>query len=88
MVSGSSPLPSPLFERWEEITGHKLLERYGLTETGMVLSNPLKGVRKPGESYRKYNLSEYSVLSLLAYSPLHTSTMTSIWSVQANGLVC
>lgn len=48
MVSGSSPLPSPLFQRWEEITGHRLLERYGMTETGMVLSNPLKGVRKPG----------------------------------------
>ncbi|KDR20268.1 acyl-CoA synthetase family member 3, mitochondrial isoform X2 [Zootermopsis nevadensis] len=48
MVSGSSPLPSPLFERWEAITGHRLLERYGMTETGMVLSNSLKGVRKPG----------------------------------------
>jgi malonyl-CoA/methylmalonyl-CoA synthetase len=51
MVSGSSPLPTPLFERWEEITGHRLLERYGMTETGMVLSNPLKGVRKPGENH-------------------------------------
>jgi malonyl-CoA/methylmalonyl-CoA synthetase len=52
MVSGSSPLPSPLFQRWEEITGHRLLERYGMTETGMVLSNPLKDVRKPGEDHR------------------------------------
>ncbi|KAJ9580782.1 hypothetical protein L9F63_024040, partial [Diploptera punctata] len=48
MVSGSSPLPTPLFEKWEKITGHKLLERYGMTETGMVLSNPLHGERKPG----------------------------------------
>ena len=42
MISGSAPLPATVFQRWTEITGHKLLERYGLTETGMVLSNPLK----------------------------------------------
>ncbi|XP_058792671.1 malonate--CoA ligase ACSF3, mitochondrial [Phymastichus coffea] len=48
MISGSSPLPKPIFDRWEEITGHRLLERYGMTETGMVLSNPLEGERIPG----------------------------------------
>lgn len=41
MISGSAPLPATVFERWADITGHKLLERYGMTETGMVLSNPL-----------------------------------------------
>ncbi|GLH12932.1 Luciferin 4-monooxygenase [Gryllus bimaculatus] len=48
MVSGSAPLPLPIFNRWEEITGHRILERYGMTETGMILSNPLIGERKPG----------------------------------------
>ncbi|KAJ9587333.1 hypothetical protein L9F63_019160, partial [Diploptera punctata] len=48
MVSGSAPLPVPLFKRWEQVTGHKLLERFGMSETGMVLSNPLHGKRKPG----------------------------------------
>nr|XP_033796082.1 malonate--CoA ligase ACSF3, mitochondrial isoform X2 [Geotrypetes seraphini] len=48
MVSGSSALPVPVMERWREITGHTLLERYGMTEIGMALSNPLKGVRVPG----------------------------------------
>ena len=48
MVSGSAPLPKPIFDRWEEITGHRLLERYGMTETGMVLTNPLEGKRIPG----------------------------------------
>ncbi|XP_034947583.1 malonate--CoA ligase ACSF3, mitochondrial [Chelonus insularis] len=48
MVSGSAPLPKPIFDKWEEITGHRLLERYGMTETGMVLSNPLEGQRIPG----------------------------------------
>jgi malonyl-CoA/methylmalonyl-CoA synthetase len=48
MVSGSAALPAPLFSRWEEISGHRLLERYGMTETGMALSNPVRGERVPG----------------------------------------
>ncbi|XP_015524263.1 malonate--CoA ligase ACSF3, mitochondrial [Neodiprion lecontei] len=48
MVSGSAPLPRPIFERWEEITGHRLLERYGMSEIGMALSNPVDGPRIPG----------------------------------------
>lgn len=40
MISGSAPLPITVFENWKKITGHKLLERYGMTEIGMVLSNP------------------------------------------------
>jgi len=34
--------------RWQKITGHTLLERYGMTEIGMALSNPLHGDRVPG----------------------------------------
>lgn len=48
MVSGSAALPQPILERWADITGHVLLERYGMTEIGMALSNPLKGPRIPG----------------------------------------
>lgn len=48
MVSGSAALPLPTLQRWEEITGHTLLERYGMTEIGMALSNPLNGPRIPG----------------------------------------
>lgn len=48
MVSGSAPLPVQTLERWRAITGHVLLERYGMTEIGMALSNPLEGVRRPG----------------------------------------
>ncbi len=48
MVSGSAALPVPTLERWERITGHRLLERYGMTEIGMALSNPLHGERRPG----------------------------------------
>lgn len=48
MVSGSASLPVPVLERWEEVTGHRLLERYGMSEIGMALSNPLKGERVSG----------------------------------------
>lgn len=48
MVSGSAALPVPTLERWESISGHRLLERYGMTEIGMGLSNPLEGERRPG----------------------------------------
>ncbi|HEX9704786.1 MAG TPA: acyl-CoA synthetase [Gemmatimonadales bacterium] len=48
MVSGSAALPADVLERWREITGHTLLERYGMTEIGMALSNPLAGERRPG----------------------------------------
>ncbi len=48
MVSGSAALPVSTLERWETLTGHRLLERYGMTEIGMALSNPLHGERRPG----------------------------------------
>jgi malonyl-CoA/methylmalonyl-CoA synthetase len=48
MVSGSAALPVSTLERWREISGHTLLERYGMTEIGMALSNPLRGERVSG----------------------------------------
>jgi malonyl-CoA/methylmalonyl-CoA synthetase len=48
MVSGSAALPVSMLERWREVSGHTLLERYGMTEIGMGLSNPLEGERRPG----------------------------------------
>jgi len=47
-VSGSAALPVGVLEEWRAITGHTLLERYGMTEIGMALSNPLDGERRPG----------------------------------------
>jgi len=48
MVSGSAALPASVHEEWEALTGQKLLERYGMTEIGMGISNPLDGERRPG----------------------------------------
>lgn len=48
MVSGSAALPVTTLERWREITGHTLLERYGMTEIGMALSNSYRAARIAG----------------------------------------
>ncbi|MBV8487680.1 MAG: acyl-CoA synthetase [Planctomycetaceae bacterium] len=48
MVSGSAALPVSILEEWQKISGHILLERYGMTEIGMALSNPLHGERRAG----------------------------------------
>jgi len=47
-ISGSAPLLEETFHAFEQRTGHRILERYGMTETGMNASNPLDGERRPG----------------------------------------
>jgi len=47
-VSGSAPLPVPVFERFRELFNQTILERYGMTETFMTLSNPYVGERRAG----------------------------------------
>ncbi len=46
--SGSAPLSPETFAAFRELTGHDILERYGMTETGMNLSNAYAGLRLPG----------------------------------------
>ena len=48
MVCGSAALPVSVMERWEQFSGQRLLERYGMTELGMAISNPYYGQRKAG----------------------------------------
>jgi malonyl-CoA/methylmalonyl-CoA synthetase len=47
-ISGSAPLLEETFHAFQERAGHTILERYGMTETGMNTSNPLEGARLPG----------------------------------------
>ncbi|HEY5610693.1 MAG TPA: AMP-binding protein, partial [Thermoanaerobaculia bacterium] len=47
-VSGSAALPSQIFEEFQRKFGHAILERYGMSETLMNLSNPYDGERRPG----------------------------------------
>ncbi len=41
-------MPASVHEQWTALTGQKLLERYGMTEIGMAISNPYRGERRPG----------------------------------------
>ncbi len=47
-ISGSAPLLAGTHREWANRTGHKILERYGMTETNMITSNPLRGERLAG----------------------------------------
>jgi malonyl-CoA/methylmalonyl-CoA synthetase len=47
-ISGSAPLSPATHVEWRERTGHAILERYGMTETNMITSNPYEGARKAG----------------------------------------
>ena len=47
-ISGSAPLLTETFHQFEEITGQRILERYGMTEAGMITSNPYHGERVAG----------------------------------------
>ncbi|MDR9395458.1 MAG: malonyl-CoA synthase [Roseovarius sp.] len=47
-ISGSAPLLVDTHERWQARTGHRILERYGMTETNMTTSNPYDGERRAG----------------------------------------
>jgi malonyl-CoA/methylmalonyl-CoA synthetase len=47
-VSGSAPLPAQVLEQFQALFGHTILERYGMTETLMNISNPYVGERRPG----------------------------------------
>lgn len=47
-VSGSAPLSAQVFEEFRALYGHTILERYGMSETLMNISNPYEGERRPG----------------------------------------
>jgi malonyl-CoA/methylmalonyl-CoA synthetase len=47
-ISGSAPLLAETHHAFAERTGHRILERYGMTEAGMITSNPYEGERKAG----------------------------------------
>ena len=48
MMSGSAALAPEIHKKWSKLTEQSLLERYGMTEIGMALSNPLNGEKRPG----------------------------------------
>src|SRR3712207_9561746 len=53
-VSGSAPLSPQVFARFEQLFGERILERYGMTETIIDLTNPYDGARRPGTVGRPF----------------------------------
>jgi malonyl-CoA/methylmalonyl-CoA synthetase len=69
-VSGSAPLSPHAFEEFERVFGERILERYGMTETGMNLTNPYDGERRPGTVGRPFPGQEARVVDLKSRRPL------------------
>jgi len=69
-VSGSAPLSSETFRAFERLTGAAILERYGMTETVMNLTNPLQGERRPGTVGAPFPGQEARVVHTRSGAPL------------------
>lgn len=69
-VSGSAPLAPQTFAAFEALFGQRILERYGMTETGMNLTNPYDGERRPGTVGMPFPGQEARVVDLQSRAPL------------------
>src|ERR671917_509653 len=69
-VSGSAPLSPQAFDEFEQLFGERILERYGMTETIMNLTNPYEGERRPGTVGRPFPGQEARVVDLETREPL------------------
>jgi malonyl-CoA/methylmalonyl-CoA synthetase len=69
-VSGSAPLSPSVFSEFEKLFGERILERYGMTETGMNLTNPYDGERRPGTVGGPFPRQEARVVDLQSREPV------------------
>jgi malonyl-CoA/methylmalonyl-CoA synthetase len=69
-VAGSAALSPQAFERFEELFGERILERYGMTETGMNLTNPYGSERRPGTVGGPFPGQEARVVGVQSREPL------------------
>jgi malonyl-CoA/methylmalonyl-CoA synthetase len=69
-VSGSAPLSPQAFDEFERRFGERILERYGMTETIMNLTNPYEGERRPGTVGRPFPRQEARVVDVKSREPL------------------
>jgi malonyl-CoA/methylmalonyl-CoA synthetase len=69
-VSGSAALSPEVFEKFEQTFGERILERYGMTETGMNLTNPYNGERRPGTVGKPFPGQEARVVGIEDREPL------------------
>jgi malonyl-CoA/methylmalonyl-CoA synthetase len=77
-VSGSAPLSPQVFEEFERLFGERILERYGMTETIMNLTNPYEGERRPGTVGRPFPGQEAQVVDIETREPLSAGEVGEI----------
>lgn len=77
-VAGSAPLLAETHRDWKKRTGHEILERYGMTETGMIASNPYDGPRIPGSVGRPLPAVEVRITDPESGAPLPTDDVGMI----------
>ena len=69
-VAGSAALSPQAFEKFEKLFGERILERYGMTETGMNLTNPYDGERRAGTVGKPFPGQEARVVDIESREPL------------------
>ena len=77
-VSGSAPLSPQTFEEFEDLFGERILERYGVTETGMNLTNPYDGEHRPGTVGRSFPGQEARGVDIKTREPLSAGEVGEI----------
>jgi malonyl-CoA/methylmalonyl-CoA synthetase len=77
-VSGSAPLSPQAFEEFERLFGERILERYGMTETIMNLTNPYDGERRPGTVGVPFPGQEARVVDVRSREPLSAGEVGEI----------
>ena len=73
-VSGSAPLSPQTFEEFAKLFGQPILERYGMTETIMNLTNPYEGERRPGTVGMPFPGQEARIVDVLTRQPIEDET--------------
>jgi malonyl-CoA/methylmalonyl-CoA synthetase len=77
-VSGSAPLPAHVHDAFGEQWGHRILERYGMSETLMTIGNPLAGERRPGSVGFPFPGTQVRILDA-AGQPVPNGTVGELW---------
>ncbi len=78
LTSGSDRLPDSLFKRYQATFGHTLLERYGMSETNMNISNPLHGERRVGSVGKPLPYVEARIVDPATDTPLPDDTVGAV----------
>jgi malonyl-CoA/methylmalonyl-CoA synthetase len=73
-VSGSAPLSVQTFEQFERFFGQRILERYGMSETIMNLTNPFEGERRPGTVGGPFPGQEARIVDVRSRQPIRNET--------------